>query len=121
MNRQVSSSDISRRRTGRASRPARTATTLAAISTYTPAPRRFAPGDSEPGDLWQARHGDTIYGNYRFFHPSRADHWEGPGGSRHTWDELTTQAGGDLVEIPRECIRIPNPDDHDTDTVQPNG
>ena len=85
---------------------ARTAATLAAISTWTPPARRIPPGTPEPGDAGQVRHGDVISGNWRSLYPGE-DHWQDPDGTRRTWDELTAMAGGDLTEIPREHIRIP--------------
>ena len=38
---------------------------------------------------------------------------EGPGGTRHTRDDLATLADGALIEIPREHIRIPGDDQND--------
>jgi hypothetical protein len=92
-------------------RVARTAAILAEIRTYTPAPRTFGPGDRQPDDVRQVRHGDTIYSEWPVLYRGREDSWEGPGGKRHTWDELTELAGGDLTEIAREKVIIPGRDD----------
>jgi hypothetical protein len=90
---------------------------LAEIETWTPAPRTFSPGDQEPGEPIQVRHGDTIYSNMKIFaFDGRADYWEGPGGERRTWDEVAEMG---VTEIPREQIRIPRGDDADKDDFQP--
>jgi hypothetical protein len=92
-------------------RVARTAAILAGMRTYTPAPRTFGPGDRQPDDVRQVRHGGTIYSEWPVLYRGREDSWEGPGGKRHTWDELTELAGGDLTEIAREKVIIPGRDD----------
>lgn len=97
---------------------ARAAANLAAIETWTPAPRTFEPGTPEPDELIQVRHGDIIYGNMKIFaFDDRADYWEGPGGERRTWDELTEMG---VTEIAREKIRIPHDGDADEDDFQPS-
>jgi hypothetical protein len=62
------------------------------------------------------RHGDIIYGNMKILAlDDRADYWEGPGGERRTWDELTEMG---VTEIAREAIRIPHDVDDDEDDSQ---
>jgi hypothetical protein len=92
---------------------AQTAAVLARIRTYTPPARTFGPGTRQPGDVSQVRIGDRIYSDWSFAFP-REDSWEGPGGERRTWDELTEMGDGNLTEIPRERIVIPG-QEHDQD------
>jgi hypothetical protein len=89
-------------------RVAHAAAILAGIRTYTPAPRTFGPGDRQPDDVRQVRHGDTLYSKWPALSlDGQRDRWEGPGGGRHTWDELTELAAGSLIEIPREKVILP--------------
>ena len=91
-------------------RVARTAADRRSARTRPP-PRTFGPGDRQPDDVRQVRHGDTLYSEWPVLCRGREDSWEGPGGKRHTWDELTELAGGDLTEIAREKVIIPGRDD----------
>jgi hypothetical protein len=95
---------------------ARTAAVLAELGTWTPPARRFPPGSPEPDGI-QVRHGGAVYSNMSFlnFDRARRDHWEGPGGTRYTWLELTEMAAGGLTEVPREHVRVPRDSDQDDD------
>lgn len=88
---------------------AQAATVLARIRTYTPPARTFGPGARQPDDVSQVRIGDQIYSDWSVL--AREDSWEGPGGERRTWDELTEMGDGNLTEIPREKIVIPSQKD----------
>ncbi|UGT58809.1 hypothetical protein [Nocardia asteroides] len=83
---------------------AQIAATLAGIRTYTPPPRRFAPGEPEPAGVDQVRHGDVIYTNYSDMFPENGWQSFGPGRATYRWDELTAAAAGELIEIPTERL-----------------
>lgn len=84
----------------------RAAEALAEFRTYTPPPRRFLPGDPEPTDLNQVRHGDDIYTYNDRPWTGGPPEWHRSGGDSHTWNELTELANGDLHEIPVERLDL---------------